>query len=131
MIQSELEHTKFTGDEETDRLMIQDKMDDPSNPLSKAEWIGYAGNGVMPLKKTVNEIMKLRKTNDLGKMSKRFYMDFLLCAIGDIAHYNKEGYIDYYDNSFHRVEDEVISKSFIPVWRTDVHRILRECGYKS
>lgn len=83
----------------------------------------FAGNSITPYKKTIREFSKHKKSGTLDGLSDYFY-DFLHCTCNDIAHYNKNGYIDYYNNSFISVKKEVIDKTTAPCWRTDLQRVL-------
>ena len=44
-------------------------------------------------------------TNDISSMTDRMYT---FCSDMDIAHYNKHGFIDYYDGSFTRLYEECL-----------------------
>ena len=108
----------LTWVEAEDRLILQDAIDTYNLKAN----IYYEGNDIVPFKKTVREFKKYNKQKNLDDLSNYFY-DFLHLDCGDIAHYNKFGYIDYYDNSFSRVKREVINTANPPKWRTDLIRI--------
>lgn len=108
----------LTGNEGVDRLIIQRAIDDYG--LKAA--VLYDGNIVYPYGKHVREYQRLRKSNNLGRMTKAFY-EFLHLACGDIAHYNYGGYVDYYNNDFSRVNREIIQTARTPAWHTDVQNI--------
>ena len=100
------------------RLKIQDAMD--RRPI-KAH-ILVDGNTVYPFTKTIREYERLKKSGNLEKMTKYFYT-FLYLNF-DIAHYDIQGYIDYYNNDFATMKRAVLDRATTPAWHTDVQRIL-------
>lgn len=117
-----LEQLNLTGDEQKDRLIIQECIDD--NKLKSD--ILYDGNTVYPFEKIVKAYRKLEKSQSLENMSKSMY-HFFIYACGDIAHYDIYGFRAYYNNSFKNLENEILSKNnFIPTWQSDVDKIFKE-----
>ena len=87
----------------------------------------YAGNIVYPFDEIVNEFKRLMKKGKLSGMSVRFY-DFLYLNF-DIAHYDRRGYIAYYNNSFVELWNRLLSTELrysIPAWHSDLQRIADE-----
>lgn len=116
-----IESLPLTDNEATDRLIIQKCIDD--NNLKSD--ILYDGNTVYPFKKIVNEYRKLQQSGKLEKMTDRMY-DFFMNACGDIAYYNKQGYICNYDNSIQMLENTHLKNIFTSSWHTDVDKIFKE-----
>lgn len=116
-----IESLNLTGNEKTDRLIIQKCIDD--NNL-KSE-ILYCGNTVYPFSKIVKAYKKLEKNGSLENLSKEMY-DFFMHACGDIAHYDINGYRRYYNNSFKQLENEILENCWTPSWHSDVDRIFKE-----
>ncbi len=112
----------LTGNEATDRIIIQDALDANTGMGN----VMYEGNTVYPKKRLLNELKKLRKSNDLTKMSDKMYQ-FLIMNF-DIAHSDKGGFIAYYDESFSEMENAILKRPVIPSWKTDVQRIIAEFG---
>ena len=116
------------GNERKDRLLIQKCMDDNNFKSS----ILYNGNSIYPFKKVVQGYRALQKSGKLNNLTEVMY-DFFINACGDIAHYNKTGFKDYYNNSLRSLENILLSKdSFVPQWKSDVERIFKElkiCKY--
>lgn len=124
VIQSEksiIESLNLTGNEPTDRLIIQKCIDD-NNLKSK---ILYGGNTVYPFRKTVMAYKKLQKSGKLEKLTNEMY-HFFTNACGDIAHYDLGGFIAYYDNSFQKLENSLCRDCFTTSWHTDLDRIFKE-----
>ena len=107
------------------RLEIQDIID--NNKLNVK--VLCNGNGIVSYKRTIKEYEKYKKAGTLDRLSDHFYK-FLTLDCNDIAHYNKLGYIDYYDNDFNLVQKEVIDRTLAPRWKTDVIKILNEIQSK-
>lgn len=116
-----IEKLNLTGNEYIDRLIIQECIDD--NRL-RAE-ILYDGNTVYSFEKTVKEYRKLQKSGTLDNLSKNMY-DFFMYACGDIAHYDIAGYKCYYDYSFRKLENELLSQNWTASRFTDRDRIFKE-----
>lgn len=114
-----LDTLKLSGDEGLDRLVIQQAIDDYDLRAS----ILYDGNMVWPFKRSMKEFQKYDKSGSIEKLTDFFY-DFLYTGCDDIAHYDKTGYIGYYDADFTRVKREVIFASRVPGWHTDLQKIL-------
>lgn len=114
-----IEELNLSGKEQSDRLIIQQCIDDNNIKAS----ILYNGNIVYPYKKIVNDYRKLQKTNSLEKMTLDLY-HFFMNACGDIAHYNFNGYKSYYNYSLRNLEDELLSKN-IHVRNADVEKIFK------
>lgn len=114
-----IEELNLSGKEQSDRLIIQQCIDDNNIKAS----ILYNGNIVYPYKKIVNDYRKLQKTNSLEKMTLDLY-HFFMNACGDIAHYNFNGYKSYYNYSLRNLEDELLSKNIL-VRNADVEKIFK------
>ena len=112
----------LTGNEGKDRRIIQEALD--ASNVKKAT-ILYDGNTIYPSKGLVAELKRMKKSNSIAKMSNSMYQ-FLMNF--DIAHYNKYGFIDYYNESYSEMAREIFSHIQNPSWRTDVDFILREAG---
>lgn len=100
------------------RLQIQDAMERGTTKAS----ILVDGNTVYPYGIILKEFRRLKKSGSLEKMTDRFYQ--FLHLNFDIAHYNKGGYIDTYNNDFHLMYDQVLARASTPAWHTDIQRIL-------
>lgn len=112
----------LTGDEASDRLLIQKCIDD--NNLKSS--ILYDGNTVYSFKKIVKEYRNLQKSGTLDKLTNKMYL-FFTNACGDIAHYNINGFRDYYNNSLENLESKLLGRdTFIPRWCSDLDRIFKE-----
>lgn len=101
-----LDTMELSGDCCTDTLLIQQAMDEGR---LKAE-ILYAGKTVYPYKKLVKEFQKFIKNNSIEHMSKLMYK--FLHLNFDIAHYNINGYIDYYEGRWDKLYTETLSYEF-------------------
>lgn len=122
---SVIETLPLTGKEAMDRIIIQDGLKNETC-LKKCDVL-YAGNVVYPFDEIVNEFKRLMKKGELSGMSVRFY-EFLHLNF-DIAHYDRRGYIAYYNNSFVELWDRLLSTKLrysIPAWRSDLRRIADE-----
>ena len=114
------------------RRMIQRIIDDKN---IKAD-ILYDGNTVWSKKRVLKDIKRVKK-NGMKSMTKYLYK-FLSLACGSIAHYNINGWIDYYPtfedlkSFFKRNEFGYRVLNYIPIWKADVHIIVvdveREMG---
>ena len=108
------------------RLKIQDCLD---NENIKAD-ILFDGNSVWSKKKILRDIRKVKKYG-MEKLSNYLY-EFLSLSCGSIAHYNKFGWIETYPtiqdlrNFFRRNEFGQRVLNYLPIWKTDVQRIVRE-----
>lgn len=111
----------LTGNEGTDRLIIQKCIDDHKFKSS----VLYGGNTVYPFEKTVKEYRRLQKDGTLTKMSNYMY-SFFMNGCDDIAHYNIDGYRAYYNNSFRKLEEELLPHCFSSTWHTDLDKIHKE-----
>lgn len=117
-----IEQLNLTGDEKSDRLIIQKCIDE--NKIKSD--ILYGGNTVYPFEKTIKAYRKLQKEDSLENMTNYMYL-FFTNACGDIAHYNIEGFRDYYDYSLRNLENRLLKRdNFIPTWQSDVDRIFKE-----
>lgn len=115
----------LTGVQEKDRLLIQEHLKDCA--ALKKRRILYLGNTVYPFETIIKEFKKLKKSGQLQGMTNCFY-EFLYLNF-DIAHYDKNGYIWTYHNSFNELWNRVLRKgarSRIPTWYTDLKRITDE-----
>lgn len=100
------------------RLKIQELMD---QGLIKAD-ILVDGNTVYPYSKTIKEYDRLKKIGRLDTMTNSFYL--FLSLNFDIAHYNKQGFIGYYNGDFFRMKREILDHASVPVWYADLRKIL-------
>ncbi|MBR5357434.1 MAG: hypothetical protein IK121_11000 [Lachnospiraceae bacterium] len=110
----------LTGNEGADRLIIQEALDNATG----TGIILYDGNTVYPSKKLVKELNRMKKTGSIEKMSNEMYK--FLSTNFDIAHYNKFGFIDYYDGNFESMRQAILVNPRIPSWHTDITKILKE-----
>lgn len=120
-----ISNSELSGNESSDRLILQELID--SHNLKTD--ILYNGNTIVPYKKTLREFKKHNKNGTLDGLSNYFYK-FLHITCGDIAHYNKNGYIDYYDNDFTVVKNEIINTARAPYWKSDFIKVLEEIKNK-
>ena len=90
----------LTGDEKKDRLTIQSAIDEYDIEAN----ILYNGNRVWGKNRIISEYKRLKKSGQLVGMSDHFY-EYLHLACGSIAHYNKDGWIQAYENSVERLDD--------------------------
>lgn len=81
----------ITGVEMEDRLAIQKAID--STGMAS---VMYAHNSVYPIK-LAKELSKMLKSGSIEKMSNEMYR--FISTNYDIAHYSKQGFIEYYDGS--------------------------------
>jgi len=117
-----IEQLDLTGNEQKDRLIIQQCIDE--NKLKSD--ILYDGNTVYPFEKTIKAYRKMQKTDSLENMNNYMY-HFFTNACGDIAHYSIQGFRDYYDYSLRNLENRLLKRdNFIPSWQSDVDRIFKE-----
>lgn len=112
---------ELTGIEHKDRLIIQKCIDDNSIKSK----VLYAGNMVYPFEKTIREYRKLEIEDTLENLTDYMY-EFFINACGDIAHYDKQGFISYYENSFSNLRKELLSECVIPIWYSDLNKIFKE-----
>lgn len=96
----------LSGNEASDRLLIQKAIDKERI----AATILYAGNTVYGYEKMMREFRKIIACDDLSCMTNNLY-EFLSLNF-DIAHYDKGGYISYYDGSFSRCYEETLKRRF-------------------
>lgn len=117
-----VEQLDLTGNEQKDRLIIQQCIDD--NKLKSD--ILYEGNTVYPFEKTIKAYRKMQKNDSLENMSNYMY-HFFTNACGDIAHYSIQGFRDYYDYSLRNLENRLLKNdNFIPSWHSDLDKIYKE-----
>ena len=117
-----IDNLPLTGNESNDRILIQKCID---NNNLKSE-ILYEGNTIYSFKKIVKEYRNLQKNGTLDKLTNKMYL-FFTNACGDIAHYNINGFRDYYNNSLENLESKLLSRdTFIPRWCSDLDRIFKE-----
>lgn len=116
-----IQELTLTGREEKDRLLIQNCIDDHN---LKSD-ILYDGNTVYPFEKIVKAYRKLQKTESLDTLTKEMY-HFFIYACGDIAHYNIEGFKDYYNHSIKNLENTLLKNSHNTSRFSDVDRIFAE-----
>lgn len=114
---------RLVGIEEKDRLYLQEYLDQTGMPD-----VSYEGNTVYPKKKLVNELKKVSRSGDISKMSDRLYK-FLSLNV-DIAHYDKNGFISHYGETFgpmfHAEARNILSYRYNRF--TDVRQIFIESG---
>lgn len=115
-----IESLPLTGVEAKDRLIIQKALDSHKGMAA----VSYDGNSVYPSQKLVKELLRMKKTGSIEKMSNDMYR--FLSLNFDIAHYDKGGFIAYYDGSWPQFFGETLCYSMkrIPAWETDVRQIL-------
>lgn len=101
-----LDKLELTGDKMKDCLLIQQAMDEGR---LKADCL-YDGKTVYPYYKLVKEFKRFIETGSIEKMSKLMYK-FLYLNF-DIAHYNYNGYIAYYDGKWERLYNETLVHKF-------------------
>lgn len=116
----------LTKKEEDDRLLLQDYLDTYS---PKVELL-YAGNSVYKTKKLVAEFKKMQKSGSIEQLSKEMYQ--FLSLKFDIAHYDRNGYIAYYDGSYDTLYKEILCKAYerMPQRFSDVRKILELAGLR-
>ena len=114
-----LDTLDLTGREPSDRLLIQQAIDDSELKTD----ILYDGNTVWSFKRIMKEFARYEKAGSIEKLSKFFY-GFLMNGAGDIAYYDRRGYIEEYGGSFARVKEEVLFRARVPAWHTDLQKIL-------
>ncbi|WP_147325874.1 hypothetical protein [Lacrimispora amygdalina] len=100
------------------RLKLQDAIDLHKMKAS----ILVDGNTVYPYVEIIKQYERLKKSGKLEKMSNTFYQ--FLHLNFDIAHYDKYGYIAYYNNNFATLQRKILDRATTPAWHTDVRRIL-------
>ena len=112
---------RLTGDEPIDRLMLQRWLETHNFKPT----VLYDGNTIIRKDKIISEFKRILKCGTLDKMSNYFY-EFLHLNCGSIAHYNKYGWIEEYDNSAKRLCDFFRYNEFgidivkhQPDWKTD------------
>jgi hypothetical protein len=118
----------LTGDEATDRLVIQKWIEE----YRFKPTVLYNGNGVVRKEKIVTEFKRILKRGTLHPMSDYFY-SFLTLNAGSIAHYNKVGWIREYGNSAEQLCKFFLTNefgsnivSYQPHWKTDCIEIGKE-----
>ena len=90
----------------------------------------FDGNSVWSKKKILRDIKKIKKYG-MKKLTDYLYK-FLSLSCGSIAHYNKYGWISCYPtihdlrNFFRRNEFGERVLTYLPIWKTDAHIIVRE-----
>lgn len=99
-----IEKLNLTGNENKDRLIIQQCIDE--NNLKSD--ILYNGNTVYPFKRIVKAYRELQKSDSLKNLTNEMY-DFFMNAYGDIAHYSISGYKDYYNYSIRNLENSLLN----------------------
>jgi hypothetical protein len=108
------------------RLKIQDCLNNESIKVS----ILFEGNSVWSKKKILRDIRRVKK-HGMEKLSDYLYK-FLSLSCGSIAHYNKYGWIATYPTIsdlrrfFRRNEFGERVLTYLPIWKTDAHLIVRE-----
>jgi len=116
---------KLTGNEGADRLMIQKWIAEQNFKPA----VLYDGNTVIREDKIIAEFKRILKRGTLDRMTNYFY-DFVSLDAGSIAHYDKWGWIRFYDNSAERLCDFFLYNEFgqdivshQPGWKTDCTEI--------
>lgn len=116
-----IENLHLNGNEYEDRLIIQKAIDE--NKLKSN--ISYNGNSIYPFEKIVKEFRKLQRSGTLEKLTKEMY-HFFIYACGDIAHYDLDGFKSYYNNSFRKLEEEILKDCWTSSRFTDINKIFKE-----
>ena len=116
-----IENLKLVGIEDKDRIIIQNCIDESK---LKSD-ILYEGNIVYPFEKIVREYRRLQRDYSLGKLTDNLY-HFFMNACGDIAHYDKNGYRCYYNDSIVELENRFLKNSYTASRYSDVNRIFKE-----
>lgn len=123
-----LDMVGLSGNERTDREVIQELIDDRGLKAS----LLYEGNSVYGKKVLIAEFKRILKDGSLSKMSNRFY-EFLINGCGSIAHYDKCGWIGEYRDSAvelckfcFRNEFGNNIKDYQPHWASDRRNIAEE-----
>lgn len=118
---------KLKDAEVPDRLIIQSLIEQHKLKAS----ILYKGNSVTPFSKTIADLKRVIKANDMNKMSDHLYKVIHLNC-GSIAHYNKEGWIATYPTVHHLARffrknefGENIAYH-IPNWKSDFVSVAKE-----
>ena len=114
-----LDNHNIIGNESSDRLIIQDIIDKENIKST----ILYDGNSVISYEKPIRLFKKYNKKRIIDNLCDYIY-EFLYIQCGDIAHYNKNGYIAYYNGDFEQMKKHVIFASNIPSWRTDLIKVI-------
>ena len=122
-----LDNLPLTSGEKENRILIQDALDRPEYADAAKCRILYDGNGIVQREKIVKEFKRMLRSGTLERMSNRFY-EFCTCTLSDIAHYNKEGYIEFYNNDPWALVMEFFlpEQKRIPCWRSDAKRVLED-----
>jgi len=114
----------LSGNEAKDRLVIQDFIDETGFKYD----ILYNGNAVYSYDRIMKAFKRYIKS-DAQDMSDELY-EFFHLNLGTIAHYDKRGWMATYPtiedikNLFDRNEYGERAVDHIPVWMTDVKRIV-------
>lgn len=121
----------ITGDEKTDRLTIQNLIDkNKANNIS----VLYNGNIVWSFDKTIRDFKKILN-NGMDAMTNHLY-NFLSLETGNIAYFDKAGWINHYPTIYDLKEYFTKSqyftntgynqpaKDFVPQWASDRKRII-------
>lgn len=117
-----IEQLNLTGDEQKDRLIIQQCIDE--NKLKSD--ISYEGNTVYPFEKIIRAYRKLQKSGSLENLTKEMY-HFFMYACGDIAHYDLGGFKAYYNYSFLQLENSLLKDNWLMNTRySDLNHIFKE-----
>ncbi len=116
-----IENLNLTGNEYEDRLIIQKCIDEQKLKSS----ILYNGNQIYPFEKIIKSYRKLQKSGTLDNLSMEMY-HFFMYACGDIAHYDIGGYKYYYNNSFIKLENDLLKDSIVSSRYSDIDRIFKE-----
>ena len=127
-IMSELLDTikeELTGDEATDRLLIQKVLRHSTADVD----VLYDGNTVVNDVKIIKAMKRFLKADNFASFSNLLYDFFSTTLGGDIAHYNKRGYYDYYGSAREIFEQRIMDKyvfANIPGWKTDMYELVKE-----
>jgi hypothetical protein len=110
-----------------DRLFLQQLIETAKIKAA----ILYKGNSVTPLTKTLADLKRVIKANDMKKMSDHLYK-VLHLNCGSIAHFNKAGWIDCYPTVqhlarfFRKNEFGENIAYHTPNWKADFSIVARE-----
>ena len=116
-----LEQLNLNGNEDNDRLLIQECID--NNKLGAR--ISYEGKTIYSFNKIVKMYKSLQKDGTLENLNNDMY-DFLMNACEDIAHYDLSGYKIHYDNSWEKLEKELLLNPHLTSRYSDINKIFKE-----
>lgn len=101
-----LDSIQITGNSDEDSLLMQELIED----RKLRSTISVDGHTVYPYKKLIKEFEGFIRTGSILKMTDAMY-NFLYMNF-DIAHYDKYGYIAYYDGSWQALYKQTLYQEF-------------------